>query len=149
MSEIQNIEYTTLLRDIITDIKTTRVVVAHKINSAMMQLYWNIGRRLSIDVAERGYGSNVVKRLSADLTLEFPDLAGFSPRNLWDMKKFYEYYACADTKLRQCVAVLPWKHKLADEKVQQSAAFLPWMHNVLISRNEIFIFSFQKKFVIL
>jgi len=80
----------------------------------MMQLYWNIGKRLSIDVAEKGYGSSVVRRLSTDLTLEFPDLSGFSPRNLWNMKNFYEFY------------------QLADEKVQQAAALLPWMHNILI-----------------
>ena len=54
MHEIQNIEnaltsseYTTLLRDIITDIKSMRVVVAHKINSSMMQLYWNIGKPMA------------------------------------------------------------------------------------------------------
>jgi hypothetical protein len=59
-------EYSTLLRDIIGDIKSTRVVVARKINSAMMQLYRNFGKRLSMDVAEKGYGSSVVKRLSGD-----------------------------------------------------------------------------------
>jgi predicted nuclease of restriction endonuclease-like (RecB) superfamily len=80
----------------------------------MMQMYWNIGKRLSIEKLEKGYGGNVVKRLSADLQQEFPDTTGFSPRNLWNMKNFYEFYA------------------LADEKVQQLAALLPWMHNVLI-----------------
>ncbi len=37
---------------------------------------------------------------------------GVSPRNLWDMKRFYERYYQADTKLRRCVAVLPWRHNL-------------------------------------
>jgi len=36
---------------------------------------------------------------------------GLSPRNLWDMKRFYERYHLADEKLRSCVAVLPWGHK--------------------------------------
>ena len=90
---------------------------------------WGKQKQFFVIIQTQGFKA---ERLSADLTLEFPDLAGFSPRNLWDMKKFYEYYACADTKLRQCVAVLPWKYKLADEKMQQSAAFLPWMHNILI-----------------
>ncbi|MDR1757462.1 MAG: DUF1016 N-terminal domain-containing protein [Bacteroidales bacterium] len=58
------------MRDIIGDIKSTRVVVARKINSAMMQLYRNIGKRLSMDVAEKGYGSSVVKWLSADLIID-------------------------------------------------------------------------------
>ena len=119
MQEIQNTEnnltnseYTSLLRDIITDIKSTRVVVAHKINSSIMQLYWNIGKRLSSDVSEKGYGSSVVKRLSADLTLEFPDISGFSPRNLWNMKNFYEFYKLADVKVQRCVALLPWRHNI-------------------------------------
>jgi hypothetical protein len=36
-----------------------------------------------------GYGSGVVNQLSFDLKTEFPDI-GLSPRNLWDMKRFYE-----------------------------------------------------------
>jgi len=35
---------------------------------------------------------------------------GLSPRNLWDMKRFYERYYQADEKLRRTVAVLPWRH---------------------------------------
>jgi predicted nuclease of restriction endonuclease-like (RecB) superfamily len=103
-----------MLQRIINEIKTTRVIVAHRINSVMMQMYWNIGKQLAAEKLEKGYGSSVVNRLSSDLQKEFPDTTGFSPRNLWNMKKFYEFYA------------------LADEKVQQLAALLPWRHNVLI-----------------
>ena len=106
-----------MLRYIVTEIKSTRVVAAQRINSAMMQMYWNIGKRLSKEKMEKGYGSNVVKRHSADLQHEFPDTTGFSPRNLWNMKSFYEFYA------------------LADEKVQQLAVLLPWRHNILIDSN--------------
>jgi predicted nuclease of restriction endonuclease-like (RecB) superfamily len=112
--EIKHNQYSEMLRYIITEIKSTRVVLAHRINSGMMQMYWNIGKRLSVEKIEKGYGAGVVKRLAADLQQEFPDTTGFSPRNLWNMKNFYEFYA------------------LADAKVQQLAALLPWMHNVLI-----------------
>jgi predicted nuclease of restriction endonuclease-like (RecB) superfamily len=112
--EINHRQYNEILRFIVTEIKSTRVVVAHRINSATMQMYWNIGKRLSIEKLEKGYGGNVVKRLSVDLQQEFPGTIGFSPRNLWNMKNFYEFYV------------------VADEKVQQLAALLPWMHNVLI-----------------
>lgn len=37
---------------------------------------------------------------------------GVSPRNLWDMKRFYERYHNSDAKVRRCVALLPWKHNL-------------------------------------
>jgi predicted nuclease of restriction endonuclease-like (RecB) superfamily len=113
-TELKYEQYGEMLRQIITEIKTTRIVVAHEVNSAMMRMYWNIGKRLSVEKLEKGYGSGVVKRLSSDLQQEFPDTTGFSPRNLWNMKNFYEFYASAE------------------EKVQQLAALLPWMHNVLI-----------------
>jgi predicted nuclease of restriction endonuclease-like (RecB) superfamily len=142
-NKLTSSEYTTLLRDIITDIKTTRVVVAHKINSSMMQLYWNIGKRLSADVSEKGYGSSVVKRLSADLALEFPDLAGFSPRNLWNMKNFYEFYKLADVKVQRSVALLPWRHNiLIFSKIKsikeaefyiESALESGWTHDILLN----------------
>lgn len=52
-----------------------------------------------------------MKQLSNDLKNEFPDM-GLSPRNLWNMKRFYERYYQEDTKLLQSVAVLPWGHNL-------------------------------------
>jgi predicted nuclease of restriction endonuclease-like (RecB) superfamily len=111
-NELIHNQYSEMLRYIITEIKTTRVVVAQKINTAMMQMYWNIGKRLTEEKLEKGYGSSVVKRLSADLQQEFPDTTGFSPRNLWNMKNFYEFYALADTKVQRSVALLPWRHNI-------------------------------------
>jgi len=107
--DISNNQYGEMLRYIVKEIKSTRVTLAHRVNSAMMQMYWNIGKRLSEEQLKKGYGGGVVKRLSSDLKHEFPDTTGFSPRNLWDMKRFYEFYALADKKLRQLVAVLPYR----------------------------------------
>lgn len=86
-----------------------------------------MGKLLFEKQLEEGYGSGVVKQLSIDLKNEFPDM-GLSPRNLWDMKRFYERYYQADAKLRRSVAVLPWGHNiLLLNKVQSLAAveFLP------------------------
>ena len=70
-----------------------------------------MGKLLFEKQLEEGYGSGVVKQLSVDLKNEFPDM-GLSPRNLWNMKRFYERYYLADSKLLQSVAVLPWGHNL-------------------------------------
>jgi hypothetical protein len=108
-NELEYNQYSEILRYIVTEIKSTRVVIAHRINSAMMQMYWNVGKRLSVEKIEKGYGSSVVKRLAADLQQEFPETTGFSPRNLWNMKNFYEFYALADEKVQRSVALLPWR----------------------------------------
>ena len=103
--------YTDLLQLAVTEIRTARKVIAKQINSSTNSVYWNLGKLLFDKQLEEGYGSGVVKQLSVDLKHEFPDM-GLSPRNLWDMKRFYERYSEADTKLRQLVAVLPWGHNL-------------------------------------
>jgi predicted nuclease of restriction endonuclease-like (RecB) superfamily len=138
-NKLNHNQYSEILRYIVTEIKSTRVTLAHRVNSAMMQMYWNIGKRLSEEQLEKGYGSSVVKRLSTDLRQEFPDTAGFSPRNLWNMKNFYEFYALADKKVQQLAALLPWMHNvLIISKVtslEEAAYYLKEAHENSLSRN--------------
>ncbi|MDL2281635.1 PDDEXK nuclease domain-containing protein, partial [Parabacteroides sp. OttesenSCG-928-G06] len=134
--------YQDIFRYIVTEIKSTRISIAHRINASMMQMYWNIGKRLSEERLEKGYGANVVKRLSADLKEEFPGMSGFSDRSLWDMKRFFEFYQNTDEKLRQAVAVLSWSHNiLIMRKCQsidearfyvESAIEMGWSRNILL-----------------
>jgi len=141
--DIKDIDYRKILRQVIFEIKSSRIIVANRINSSMIQMYSNIGKRLSVKGLEEGYGSGVVKRLSIDLKSEFPDMTGFSPRNLWDMKRFYEFYSHEDEKLRQAAALLPWMHnvliiskvKTVDEArfYLESASQMGWSRNVLLN----------------
>ncbi|TDE13219.1 MULTISPECIES: PDDEXK nuclease domain-containing protein [Dyadobacter] len=108
---LDDAEYGEILRQAINQIRTARFVIAKQVNSSTQSIYWSLGKLLSEKQLEEGYGSGVVKQLSIDLKNEFPDM-GLSPRNLWNMKRFYERYYQADTKLLQAVAVLPWGHNL-------------------------------------
>lgn len=103
--------YAGIYRDAVAEIRTARATIARQVNAAATGVYWNLGRLLSERKIEKGYGAGVVNRLSVDLKAEFPDM-GLSPRNLWDMKRFYEHYKDSPEKLRHAVAVLPWKHNL-------------------------------------
>ncbi|HRK26384.1 MAG TPA: PDDEXK nuclease domain-containing protein [Chitinophagales bacterium] len=108
--ELDN-NYAEILQQAVAEIKQARLSIAKQINMAAHGVYWNLGKILSEKKIEKGHGAGVVNRLSVDLKAEFPNM-GLSPRNLWDMKRFYEYYVHAPLKLRQAVAVLPWKHNL-------------------------------------
>jgi len=109
---MSNCHYANILRQIVTEIKNTRLVTANRVNTSLIQMYWNIGKHLSREGLEKGYGSAVVKRLSVDLKTEFPDSNGFSPRNLWYMKLLYEFYSDLPQKMQQAVALLPWGHHI-------------------------------------
>ena len=88
---INEAEYSEILRLAVVEIHTARTSVAIQVNSATNSAYWNLGKLLFEKQIEEGYGSGVVKQLSVDLKIEFPDM-GVSPRNLWNMKRFYERY---------------------------------------------------------
>ncbi|MFI3261514.1 MAG: DUF1016 N-terminal domain-containing protein [Rikenellaceae bacterium] len=99
--------YYGVVRDISEKIRTAQVVAIRRVNSSMMELYFSIGEYISSKKLVEGYGKGVVERLSVDLKSEFPDM-GLSPRNLWNMKMFYERYKDAGEKLLRCVAELGW-----------------------------------------
>ena len=108
---INDSDYSEILHQAISQIKVAQTLIAKQVNSAANSVYWNLGKLRYEKQLEEGYCSGVVKQLSIDLKNEFPDM-GLSPRNLWDMKRFYERYHSANQKLRQAVAVLPWGHNL-------------------------------------
>lgn len=113
-NEIQNLtenEYIELLNIAKAQINAARNAIAVQVNSTANSTYWNIGKLLHEKKIEGGYGGNVINRLSVDLKQSFPDM-GLSPRNLWNMKLFYERYIDSDKKLLQAVAVLQWGHNL-------------------------------------
>jgi predicted nuclease of restriction endonuclease-like (RecB) superfamily len=134
--------YSEILRHAVAEIKTARSHIARQVNAAAIAVYWNLGKLLSERKIEKGHGAGVVNRLSVDLKAEFPDM-GLSPRNLWNMKRFYERYYQADPKLQRSVAVLPWRHNLLllekttddDEALWYAlkAAELGWSRDILLN----------------
>jgi len=116
---INQTEYGEILQQAVAEIHSARNLAAKQLATAANSVYWNLGKLLFEKQLEEGYGSGVVKQLSSDLKNEFPDM-GLSPRNLWDMKRFYERYYQADEKLRRTVAVLPWGHNGIARKQNKS-----------------------------
>jgi predicted nuclease of restriction endonuclease-like (RecB) superfamily len=106
-------DYAETLGEIKRRIRDERLRVVLAANSAMVLLYWDVGRVI-LDRQERaGWGAKVVDRLAADLAEAFPDMRGFSPRSL----KYMRAFAAA------------WPDR---EIVQQLAAQIPWFHNCIL-----------------
>jgi predicted nuclease of restriction endonuclease-like (RecB) superfamily len=82
------------------------------VNAEMIRLYWRIGRDILERQGQQGWGASVIPRLSADLRVAFPDVKGFSPKNLGYMKAFAEAWPSEDI-LQTVSAKLPWSHQIA------------------------------------
>ena len=103
---INESEYNAILRQVVAVIEDSKTTIAKNINVSINTTHWKIGMLLHERKLESKHGSGVVNRLSVDLKQIYPEM-GVSPRNLWDMKKFYERFKDCDEKLRHAVAVLP------------------------------------------
>lgn len=77
----------------------------------MILLYWEIGNAVLERQEERGWGAKVIDRLSRDLRDAFPDIRGFSVRNLKYMRAFAEAHP-DDSIVQQLVAQIPWGHNV-------------------------------------
>jgi len=104
--------YQDFLRDIKIQVVQSRIEAARAVNRSLIRLYWSLGQLIVERQEALGWGKAVVERLSADLKAEFPQITGFSPRNLWLIKQFYEAYAEAPEFLKQLVAEIPWGHNI-------------------------------------
>ena len=84
-------DYKKLFHQTVEIIERSRVKVAKQINSTRTSTYWEIGKLLTELKIDSKHGDGIVERLSIDLKKKYPNM-GLSPRNLWDMKRFYLIY---------------------------------------------------------
>lgn len=101
--------YTSLLLELKTTVRTARVHAIQQVNRSLILMYLELGKQIVESQIEHGWGKTIVDRLSIDLIEAFPQEKGFSPRNLWRIRKFYLTYKDFPN-LTQAVADLPWGH---------------------------------------
>jgi predicted nuclease of restriction endonuclease-like (RecB) superfamily len=103
--------YDEFLRDLKQRIQTAQFRASLSINRELILLYWAIGREILDRQKNDGWGTGVIERLAKDLRSAFPEMQGFSPRNLGYMKAFAEAWP-EEAILQQLVAKLPWGHNV-------------------------------------
>ena len=105
-------DYVKWLKQIKAQYLSSQAKAAVRVNDAMMEFYWNLGHDIVDLKAEARWGDGVIKQLSLDMKDEFPDVRGFSTRNLWYVKQWYKFYSENFAKLPQLVAEFIPKEKL-------------------------------------
>lgn len=109
MSALLGPEYREFLDRVKERVRTARVSAALAANRELILLYWGLGRDILDRQARLGWGAKVVAQLSRDLRREFPEMKGFSPRNLAYMRAFAEAWP-DENFVQRTVAQLPWGH---------------------------------------
>ena len=105
------LEYPALLEDLKTRIRQAQIRAAVAVNRELVLLYWEIGKRILDSQGREGWGAKVIDRLASDLRKAFPEMTGFSRRNLQGMRAFAEQFPDAQF-VQQPVAQIPWGHIL-------------------------------------
>jgi len=96
------------LNELKQQIATARQKAALSINSTLIELYWHIGGQIIEKEKNANRGSGLIDRLSRDLVFEFPDIKGFSRRNLYAIRQRYLFYSAYHSIVPQPVAQKPY-----------------------------------------
>lgn len=131
-------EYARLLGELKDRFRRSQIKAAVRVNSAMLEYYWEMGRDISRLYANAKYGSAFFDCLSLDLKAEFPGQTGFSSANIRYAKRWYEFYNQDNENLQRVVEDFktdhsPNLHQLGeDSEMPLDFGKVPWKHHVYI-----------------
>lgn len=108
-----NVAYQKWFTEVKQRFQHSQIKAAVRVNTAMLEFYWSLGRDIVFRQVEQTYGSGIVEQLSLDLKDAFPDTKGFSTTNIWYAKKWYLFYSQHLTILHQVGG------ELGKQKLQQ------------------------------
>ena len=137
--------YAAWLTELKARIHTAQQRATLAVNRELVLLYWQIGRDILARQAEQGWGAKVIERLAEDLRLAFPEMKGFSPRNLKYMRAFAQAWP-EEAIAQEGLAQSPWYHhlalldKLPDSETRRwyaaKAIEHNWSRNILVMQIE-------------
>ena len=126
-------DYVLWFKDIKAKVYRLQIKASIAVNVELLSFYWDLGREITEKQTIKNWGDAIIEQLSKDLHNAFPDVKGFSRRNLFYVKSWYLFYNEYFSKVQQLVAqnTLPANID-KPEKVQQLVGQIPWGHNILI-----------------
>jgi len=104
--------YILFLSEIKNKIKQAQIKAAIKVNEELLRLYWDMAKMIVQKQKESKWGDGIIKQISSDLKQEFPNLKGFSERNLKYIKQWYIFWSKGQQPVAQ-IFQIPWGHNIA------------------------------------
>ena len=153
--KMQNLDksYIEILDALKQKIKTAQIKATLSVNTEMLLLYWEIGKTILGRQEQEGWGAKIIDNLSHDLSTSFPEMKGFSTRNLKYMRKFAETYPDLAI-VQEVLAQITWYHNITLlDKVKKPEERLwyanktvehGWSRNVLVIQIETGLYQRQE-----
>ncbi len=101
--------YINFLKDVKEKLKIAQLRMAHVVTQGVVQFYWELGKELIGKQKAYKWGEYFLDQISQDMRAAFPEMQGFSKRNLQRMRQFASMYPTLSIA-PQAVAQLPWGH---------------------------------------
>jgi predicted nuclease of restriction endonuclease-like (RecB) superfamily len=153
-------EYKVWLADIKARVRNAQIKAALSVNIELLKLYWSIGADIVARQKNAKWGDSFLLRLSKDLMSEFPDMKGFSRRNLELIRQWYLFYnqiakqAVSQLPLTQ-ITQIPWGHNIAIiakcKNIKEALYYVQntithnWSRNVLVHQIESALYKREGK----
>lgn len=106
-----DVSYPGFINGLIDEIQRKRIVITLNANAGLIDLYWYVGNMILKKQKTEGWGAKVIDRISHDIKTAFPDMNGFSPRNIKNMRRFAAEWRDYEI-VQQVVAQIPWRTNL-------------------------------------
>ncbi len=113
-------EYKKFLVELKEKVKNSQLKAAIKVNYELLNLYWELGKKITEKQKEYSWGDSFISNLSNDLKKEFPDMKGFSVQNLKNIRYWYLFYA------EYLIGLQPVSQL---KKIKNKIKSIPWGHN--------------------
>lgn len=113
-------EYKKFLVELKEKVKNSQLKAAVKVNYELLNLYWELGKKITEKQKEYSWGDSFISNLSNDLKKEFPDMKGFSVQNLKNIRYWYLFYA------EYLIGLQPVSQL---KKIENKIKSIPWGHN--------------------
>jgi len=140
-----DVHYRNWLTEIKGRIKSSQIKASVMVNHELIALYWHLGAEISEKQKKAVWGDKLIEALSTDLTDEFSDIKGFSRSNLFNIRKWYQFYSQDKAIVQQAVGLInPLKtgifsepyyeinQQAVDQNLLKLFSLVPWGHHVLI-----------------
>ena len=121
----QDNDYLNWLKDLKNKVRHSQLKAAVAVNTALLEFYWGLGADIVKKQKSTKWGTGLLKRLSQDLMAEFPEMKGFSKRNLEQIRRWYLFYhkdlEIAKQPATQLFAIPWWHHVVIVSKCKTSS----------------------------